>query len=368
MEEYRVDTADIDLALRLVRHSSAPGMQLGFALRQPIPVILELPGAASHDLYPFALAASTASAATRGELDHMEGSCQEALEASQRLISQHERRWVEFLITVARQARLVALGQWRESAAYSEEAARIALQDGREAAAATMLAGAATSYTMAGDPQAGVDIAKRALGLARATGAPTTISFCLVAFAGALAESELVQARQLLEEALTMRQSHDIETTNEATQATLIAARMADWPLTLQLADRSIRHLQWGGQRPHLAGVLNVVARALADTDMEAAARLQGAARHLAVQIGAVRPMPGADAVPVSPGTQSPGFSMIADLRRQTTALLQAAFDEGRLRQLRAEGEAMDSDQAATYALEAIGRARQSTRDGPVGP
>jgi hypothetical protein len=52
---------------------------------------------------------------------------------------------------------------------------------------------------------------------------------------------------------------------------------------------------------------------------------------------------------------------MITDLRRQTSALLHDALDAERLRQLRAEGEAMDSDQAAAYALEAIRRAQQST-------
>jgi hypothetical protein len=51
---------------------------------------------------------------------------------------------------------------------------------------------------------------------------------------------------------------------------------------------------------------------------------------------------------------------MITDLRRQTSALLHEALDQERLRQLRADGEAMDSDQAATYALEAIRQARRS--------
>jgi hypothetical protein len=51
---------------------------------------------------------------------------------------------------------------------------------------------------------------------------------------------------------------------------------------------------------------------------------------------------------------------LITDLRRQTSALLLEGLDEGRLRQLRAEGEGMDSGKAATCALEAIGRARQS--------
>jgi hypothetical protein len=51
---------------------------------------------------------------------------------------------------------------------------------------------------------------------------------------------------------------------------------------------------------------------------------------------------------------------MIGEPPRQTRAQLHKALDEGRLRQLLAEGETMDSDQAATYALDAIRRARQS--------
>jgi hypothetical protein len=52
---------------------------------------------------------------------------------------------------------------------------------------------------------------------------------------------------------------------------------------------------------------------------------------------------------------------LISDLRQQTSDLLHDALDEGRLLQLRSEGEAMDSDQAAAYALEAIGRSQQTT-------
>jgi hypothetical protein len=178
-----------------------------------------------------------------------------------------------------------------------------------------------------------------------------------LALAAALADSEPVEARMLLEEALAVR---DLPA-GDVTTATLTAARMGDWPLTLQLADRSIRNLQWGGIRPTLAGVLNVVARALAATDIEAAARLQGAARQITPQTATGhttipgRPNPG------SPAVAPPGSSFITDLRHQTSALLHNAFDEGRLRQLRSEGEAMDSDQAVTYTLEAIRRAQAET-------
>jgi hypothetical protein len=358
---YAIDTADMDLALRLVRHNPSPVFQLGFALYLPIQVIVDLPGATSHDLYPYALAVSAATATGRGELDHVEDSCQEALQAARRLSAQDERREVEYFVTVARGIRLLALGRWREAAASNEHLAAIARDNGSEGSAAFQLASAANCYTMAGDPHAGVDIAKKALQMSRAAGGPVTIAFCLVVLAGALAEAEPPRARSLLEEALVLRESLAIETASDVTAATLIAARMGDWPLTLRLADRCVRHLQWGGQRPYLAGVLNVVARALVETDGEAAARLQGAAHRLAVQVTAPVPAAAADSRPASPGGAAAGFSMIGGLRRQTSALLHEVFDEQRLRQLRAEGETMDSDQAATYALDAIRRARQST-------
>jgi hypothetical protein len=358
---YAVDTAEVDLALRIVRYSPWPGVQLGFALYLPIPAIIDLPGATSHELYPFALAISAWMARITGELDYVEDCCGEALKAARRLSSQPERRRLEFLVALARRERSLALGYWREAAAYSEQAAAIAQDNGMLASAAGSLAAVADGYAMGGDPRAGVDIAKEALELSRAGGGPIAVAYCLVALAGALAEAEPQQARRLLEEALAMRESLAIETAAEVTHATLIAARMGDWPLTLGLADRSVRHLQWGGQRPYLAGVLNVVARALSNSDMEAAARLYGAARHLAPQPAASQTAVPGRPIPGSPAVAPPGSSLITDLRRQTSQLLHNALDEARLRQLRPEGEAMDSDQAAAYALEAIRRALQTT-------
>jgi hypothetical protein len=214
---------------------------------------------------------------------------------------------------------------------------------------------------MAGEPEAGVASAREALELARSAGAPTTIALSLTALAGTLADTDPLGARELLEESLTLRESLGIDSSSEVTSATLIAARMGDWRLILELANSSIPHLQWGGQRPWLAGILSIVARAVGATDVEAAARLQGAARHLVPQSATVQTTKPSRPNPTSPPVATPGSSLITDLRRQTSALLHDALDEGRLRQLRAEGEAMDSDQAAAYALEAIRRARQPT-------
>jgi predicted ATPase/class 3 adenylate cyclase len=356
---YAVDTADADLALRILRHIPIPAYQLGFAVYLPVHTVIGLPGATSHDLYPGVLAVSAALSASRGELERAEEACQEALNAVGRLGPERERRWVEQRVTGTRTMRALALGRWSEAARFSERSARLALQEGQEATAARALATAAMSYILAGDPDSGMGLAEEGLQLARLARTPITVAFCLVASAGTLADREPEHARRLLQDSLDLREALDFEAPNEVTQATLIAARLGDWALTLRLAERSIRHLQWGGQLAWLAGVLNVVARALAETDIEAAARLQGAARHLAVQVAA-RPVASADTGLASPGEPAAGFSMIGDLRRQTSALLHHDLDEGRLRHLRTEGEAMDSDQAVVYALDAIRRGRES--------
>jgi hypothetical protein len=226
--QHAVDTTDVDLALRLVRHCPPPGAQLGFALYLPIPAILELPDATSHDLYPYALAISAVWATNRGELDHIEDSCQKALRAARRLSSRYERGRVEYLVTVAQAGRSSALGRWRESARYYEQTAEIARGNVPGWGRAGQLANAAICYTMAGDPQAGVDIAKKALELARAAGGPIQVVSCLVALAGALADVEPVQTHKLLEEALVLQQGLGIETAILVTQATLVGARMGD--------------------------------------------------------------------------------------------------------------------------------------------
>jgi hypothetical protein len=354
---FAIDTADTDLALRLVVHGLDPFAYLGFAVYPPVDAVLELPAAISQDLYPHVLALSAYLSGSHGRLDQVEHTCQEALDAARLLSSERQRRRVHWVVTSARIGWATALGRWREAADYGEQAARIALEDGQGASAARGLASAANSYILAGDPDAGLAQAEEGLQLARAADAPMTVAFCLVALAGALAHSEPRRARGLLEEALALREGLDIESVAEVTQATLIAASMGDWPLTLQLADRSVRHLQWGEERSWFAGVLNVVARALADSDIEAAARLHGAARHLAHQSATGAAVSGR----VTPTSAPPGPGLITDFRHQTSELLHDAIDDGRLRQLRAEGEAMDSDQAAAYALEAIRRARQST-------
>jgi hypothetical protein len=73
--------------------------------------------------------------------------------------------------------------------------------------------------------------------------------------------------------------------------------------------------------------------------------------------------MAAASAGLASPGGPAAGFSIISDLRRQTSELLHDGLNDERAHQLWVEGESTDSDQAVIYGLDAIRRARQSTRD-----
>ena len=90
-----------------------------------------------------------------------------------------------------------------------------------------------------------------------------------------------------------------------------------------------------------LAGIVTFVARALAPSQPEAAAVLQGAAHGLSLALG-------------------PAEDVIVKARDQTTRLLTESLGEPRLRELRSEGKDMDFIQTCTYALDAIKHAEQN--------
>ena len=159
------------------------------------------------------------------------------------------------------------------------------------------------------------------------------------------------RARALLEEAA--HGDLDYESFGELTQMTLAAAMIRDWPLTARFATRSLPHVHWINHRTYLPAVLTASARALADTDPEDAATIQGAAHPLTM-----RPSPtaastattatatGAD-VPEKPAHDGPANrpGLIVETRRETTRLLVGALGEQRLRALRDHGTAMDTDE-----------------------
>jgi hypothetical protein len=201
-----------------------------------------------------------------------------------------------------------------------------------------------------------VPVATEALAIGRALGAPMWITNSLVALAQALSLQEPERARLLLDEA--SHQDLDYENGAELVQMTLAASMLSDWPLTARFATRSIPHAHWLNHRPYLHAIFTVTARALADTDPEAAATIQGAAHTRTVTPAPTAITTAAADVPSAPTHPGPtnGPGLIVETRRETTRHLVEALGDERLRALRDHGATMDTDTAVAYTLSRLDR------------
>jgi predicted ATPase/class 3 adenylate cyclase len=353
-----LDTDDVESAYRWIRNLPWAGLQIGYQLRLPIEAILTMPGASDHPDYPLALTVAAFHAASRGDRELSMRRAEEARVAQCRHSSTPVGE-VDALLAGARSTNLFSVGAWAEAAREIEQSLEIWRSLDHLPQLAYSLAGTAALYATAGDAESAIPLASEGLALARKVRTPATIVMNLNALASALAELEPERARSLLRESLELSGRLGYENTQEVTNGVLTAARLHDWPIALELAAPAIAHLHWVGDRPQLAGVLNVVARAVAEEDPEAAAVLQGASRRLALADLSTTPNPPPSAPAQAGGG---GLGLVGELRREATGMLDDALGGERRRELRAAGEAMDEDQAVTYALSHIRIALDTNR------
>ena len=195
-----------------------------------------------------------------------------------------------------------------------------------------------------------VPVATEGLALARALGMPWLINECRIALAQALSSQDRERASALLREAA--HQDLEYESFSELIRMTLAAAMIRDWPLTAHFATRSIPHAHWMNHRPYLHGTLTVSARALAGTDPEGAATVQGAAHALLAMPAPTTSTATSDAPPApAPGGPADRGGLIVDTRRETSRFLAEALGDEQLRALRDHGAAMDTDTAVAYTI-----------------
>lgn len=255
---------------------------------------------------------------------------------------------------VETQSRLLR-GEIANARGATQEAAEYILDWARRARAAKLPATAAIFFASAAhvlawsDPVAAQQHASDGLTLARQTGMPFAIAFNLQGLALATAATDPDQARAWLGEALQLATTQVYASPSSGLFSLVFAAaRLQDWPSLLRAASR-VMHQQTrtvGHWFVYLPGTVTLVARGLAQRQPEPAAVLQGAVtgmlRGLAPQVAA-RMGGGAP-------DQIDAFAFATQILRDTTQLLTTALGEARLRELRAQGEAMDETQACEYA------------------
>ena len=169
----------------------------------------------------------------------------------------------------------------------------------------------------------------------------------LLALAPTLAASDPDQARDLLAESFHLATTHGYERPYDFSGAVFVAAQLEAWPTMLRAAGRALHHQSRSGfvGLVYLAAILNLVARGLAQHQPEAAALIQGTVTAM------LRRLTPDIAAPISgDASNQPVAAFVVKVRRDTTELLTAALGDTRLRELRAQGAAMDEDHACTYA------------------
>jgi predicted ATPase/DNA-binding SARP family transcriptional activator len=351
---WAIDADDVDTAFRIL--CSVPrGHEGGYQLGLPGEAALTLSGASEHPEYPLALAITAIDAASRGDLDLAEERGSLALDADKRLHPQADSD-VENLVCQARADVAMMRGAFADAIAYNEQAADIARANGKLAVASVNLAFAAWMRTIPGDEAGAVPRAVEALALARQADMPYTLITALLVLGIALADTDPDQARACLNESLDRSAALGYENANNLGLTFVLVSRLDDAPAILGIARATVRQLHWARQPVWLAASLDLIARALVTTRPDAAAIIQGAGRARTLDIfeTSVDSQANHTRSGLTPRTARGYF---VEVRHETTGFLAAALGEERLRQLRAEGAAMDDDRAVAYTVDQIAEA-----------
>jgi hypothetical protein len=319
---WATGTGNVDTAFAILAGLASSEVWTSYPLLLAGSAAVELPGASEHPGYPLALAISAVFASMRSDGIGAEELWRRAADASARQASPDWR--VEEAICAARSNIAITSGAFAAAAPLTEQAARVARAGGDLADASLELTIAAACHLLAGDAPPAVPLAREALALARQAGAPALVAAGLLAVGATVADTDPEQARTCLRESRELSTALGYESTIDLVWATAIAFLVGDWTTTLELGRRTIRGLQWGGDRLRMGLALHLIAGALAATCPDAAAIIQGAAEACVVQ--------------------PPMFAL-------PSSTITAALGDERARQLRARGADMDWDQALAYTL-----------------
>ncbi len=326
---WAIGTGNVGTAFGILAGFAPCEVFNSYPLLLPASAALGLPGATEHPGYPLALAVSAMFASVRADVTGAEELCLRAAEANARHDAPDWR--VEETICVARSNIATSRGALADAARLGEQAASLARVGGDLADASIWLAFAASSHLLVDDIPGAVPLAREALALARQTGAPALIASGLLAVGAAVAATDPGQARTCLRESRELSTALGYQSAIDLVWAAAVAFILGDWAATLEFGGSALHSLQRGGDRLRMGMVLYLIAGALANTQLDAAAVVQGAADTNVIK--------------------APDFAQLIRLQ------LTAALGEERAQELRARGAGMNWDQTIAYTLTQITQA-----------
>jgi predicted ATPase/class 3 adenylate cyclase len=359
---HAIDANDGVLAVQLVanhsHHHSYAGM--GEVFEIPASRVIDLPNARDETGYPRVLMAAAWHAHLRGALDRADELSKEAIETHSRLPATRRLPRVEWDAWSLKAMAALAAGDYADALSAYTRASELAAADGYPGLAAISLAvGVNTALLGGGEVQEANDKAAEALALARQSGMHAAIVISLNSLALTLVDIDPERARALLQESIERSSTQGEASPAGVLTASLVAARLSDWDLTLALTAWSMHLERWVVAPLEVAPCLALAARALADRRPETAGVLHGAAyatfRRAASAAGSGE----------RSGTAQvgPNANFVLAALREAGDIVAAALGEQQHRELRALGTAMSMDEAITYALSHID---PKFRTGPI--
>jgi hypothetical protein len=339
--DFALGSRDLERSMALLCHLPYCVFQIDPIVVFDPEAILALPGAGDHPGYPRALFEAGHLAFVDGDYQRSLQLIGEAQTSARRLGRSPGYHDVEAMCFIVRASLASAKPGGVGHPAFWLEAVERHRAAGHLALAANYMGVAANE--LAWQKQPDLALASNALDLARRSGWPMAIHESLIGLALTVALSDSEQARRLFHEAAAI----DYDTTATLSTTCFAAGRFDEWSVLLRTARRLLYLEQRTGGVPRLwlGGVLNLVARGLAVARPEVAAVTQGAAS------GPISPPLKSYTDPVEAQGRSDGLSeMMRQRRHETTAILVESIGQQRMRELRAQGAAMDRDQACAYA------------------
>ena len=276
--------------------------------------------------------------------------CEKAIDAERHQMMPSQGPRIEMDAWSLRAMASLSAGNYSEAVDGYTRAAEVARTDGYPGVAATYLAYGVNARLLGNvGTQKAIADAEDSISLARRSGMPGAIVQSLNALALALAEHDPVGSRAALMESIERGNWYMEDVSGIFVTGCMVAGRLRDWPLTLDLAARGMRMWRWDMSPLWAAICLAECARALADDKPEVAGVLRGAAYATFQQAS-----PNGDSTrPPDTRVDTSSNFVIAALR-ETGDLVAAALGVDRRRELGAAGAAMSMDDAVSYALEHV--------------